>query len=161
MAAQQDLRETIRRLDEDIRRADSYSARVYRASLLAATGEPEKALADLQRALVLQPGAWRPLFIKAEALRKLGRLQDAEAALAQARALPRSNDGFERDLAVLQRRIADPLVGDEADDAGFIGPPKHGMEGDSRPRRTADRSRPRRPRPGDDTSPGRNGKAWN
>jgi hypothetical protein len=127
---------------------------VYRASLLMATGEPEKALADLQRALAMKPQAWRPRFIKAEVLRRLGRAQDADAVLAEARALPRPNDSFERELAALQERIADPLRDEEH-------PSQLERKGQRQPRPMRPASRPKRPQPGEDTSPGRNGNVWN
>lgn len=47
-------------------------------------GEAEQALAAYDRAIALQPGRYEALLAKVRVLEQAGRLQEAEAALAQA-----------------------------------------------------------------------------
>ena len=99
------IEETIRRLDAEVGQRPGYAAYLYRAGLLLAAGRLEEAMRDCEAAMRLRPRASRPLFMRAELLRRLGREAEAQEAMAQARRLPRGGDGFEEELRQVLARI--------------------------------------------------------
>lgn len=99
LAQRQDYDEALRHFDAAIAHDPAYQKAYHNAALvLQITGESERALQRVDQSLELKPDDRNALALKAEALRSLGREQEARAIAREAEFLPEANWSERLDL---------------------------------------------------------------